>query len=155
AQSPNVSLNAAGQASFSIASLALGPHQIRATYNGDANFQASTSGSLTQTVDRAGTATTVTASANASSRGQVVTFTAQVVSAVDPSTGPPTGTVTFLIDGVAQVLDGNLVSGQAAFTTDTLGAGSHTILARYNGDTNFQPSTSAGWTQTVKAGSST
>jgi hypothetical protein len=48
-------LNASGQATFTITTLAVGSHSITATYGGDANFTASTSPPLTQTVQPLGT----------------------------------------------------------------------------------------------------
>ena len=51
-----------GQATFSAAALAPGPHSITATYAGDADFNGSTTAAaLSQTVKQAATATTVTA----------------------------------------------------------------------------------------------
>jgi len=43
-------LNSSGQATFTISTLAVGPHSITASYGGDANFSGSTSSKLTQTV---------------------------------------------------------------------------------------------------------
>jgi hypothetical protein len=47
-----VALNAAGQASFTTSSLAVGTHQITAVYGGSSNFLTSTSAILVQTVTR-------------------------------------------------------------------------------------------------------
>jgi hypothetical protein len=80
--------------------------------------------------------------------GQSVTLTA-TVAAADPETGNPTGTVTFL-DGTTQLATATLnSSGQASFTTSTLPAGTHTITARYSGDSVFLFSTSVALTQSV------
>ena len=68
-----------GVASFTT-SLNAGTYDIRATYNGDANFLSS-SGAVPQVVDRAPTTTTLISSANPVYRGQPLTFTAQVTSA--------------------------------------------------------------------------
>ena len=71
-----------------------------------------------------------------------VTFTA-TVSAGRPGAGTPTGTVTFK-EGATVLGTGTVnASGQATYTTSSLGAGSHTITAVYNGDTNFNASTGA------------
>ena len=77
-----------GQVSYTNAALAVAAHLITAVYNGDANFNTSTSGAVTQTVNQAGTTTTVASSANPSVFGQAVTFTA-TVSAVAPGAGTP------------------------------------------------------------------
>ncbi|HYL37987.1 MAG TPA: Ig-like domain-containing protein [Bryobacteraceae bacterium] len=138
-------LNASGHASFSTASLAAGPHSISATYGGSANFAGSASSNLPQTVNQAGTTTTVSSSANPSILGQMVTFTATVTSAG----GTPTGTVTFK-DG-ATVLTSSALngSGQATFSTSTLATGSHSITAAYAGTVNFASSVSGVLNQTV------
>src|SRR6202008_4129514 len=89
---------------------------------------------------QANTSTGVTSSANPSVFGQIVTFTA-TVSAALPGAGSPTGTVTFK-DGATALgtvsLNG---SAQAGVSTAPLAAGSHTISAVYNGDSNFASST--------------
>ena len=97
------------------------------------------------------TITTLTSSPNPSDFGAPVTFTATVTPSPSPGSGAPTGTVTFIIDGtpVATVpLDG-ANPGHAIFTTSGLGPGSHTVVARYNGDAFYFPSTSAPLIQVV------
>ncbi|MDP9073432.1 MAG: Ig-like domain-containing protein, partial [Actinomycetota bacterium] len=75
--------------------------------------------------------------------GQSVTFTATVAPA-GPSSTSPAGTVEFLLDGQAvPVATMDLVGGQASFTTSGLSAGPHTVTARYSGDANYAPSSSA------------
>src|SRR5205814_1115709 len=93
--------------------------------------------------------TAVTSSANPSVFGQSVTFTA-TVTATAPGTGTPTGTVVFR-DGGTPIGTNTLSSGQATFTTSSLSAASHTITVVYNGDANFNTSTSPNFTQTVNA----
>ena len=94
----NVTVNASGQATLTNALATAGSHTISAAYNGDASFNGSAASDLTQTVNTANSATTVSSSFNPSVFGQSVTFTARVV-AVSPGAGTPTGTVTFSIDG--------------------------------------------------------
>jgi ELWxxDGT repeat protein len=134
-------LDGSGQATFTTSVLTTGMHAITASYEGDTDFVASTSVAMTQTVDPAGTTTTIVASPNPSLYGQLVTFTA-TVSASLPGVGTPVGTVTFL-EGATVLstvpLDG---SGQAAFTTSVLTAGPHAITASYSGGTDFFASTS-------------
>jgi Bacterial Ig-like domain (group 3)/Dockerin type I domain len=50
-QGSPVPLNAAGQASLTIATLSMGPHLVSASYGGDSNFAVSTSVSISQAVD--------------------------------------------------------------------------------------------------------
>ena len=103
---------------------------------------------MTQAVNRAGTTTALTSSANPSVYGQAVTFTA-TVAAVSPGGGTPTGTVTFK-DGATILGTGTLdAGGRATFTTSSLAVGRHSITAVYGGDTNFSVSTSTVLTQTV------
>jgi hypothetical protein len=139
-----------GQANFSTTSLSVATHAITASYGGDANFSASSSGTVNQTVNQDGTTTTVASSANPSSSGAAVTFTA-TVSANSPGSGTATGTVTFL-DGGTSIGTGGLSGGKATFSTSSLSVGNHTITASYGGDANFTGSTSAAIVQTVNSG---
>jgi predicted transcriptional regulator len=140
-------LNASGQASFTISSLSAGSHSITAVYGGDSNFTGSTSPALTQTVvGQAGTSTALSSSPNPSTFGQAVTFTATVTPTSGSAT--PTGTVTFA-DGATTLGTGTLSGGQATFTTSSLSAGNHTITATYGGDAGFTPSTSPALSQVV------
>ncbi len=96
--------------------------------------------------------TAVSSTANPSTVGQSVTFTAVVTA---PSfQGTPTGTVTFIVDGQGQTpVTLALVGGndQAQFTTSTLSAGAHTVSASYSGDKNVSASSGSLPTQTVNA----
>jgi hypothetical protein len=101
----------------------------------------------TQTIDSGSTTTTVTPSANPSTYGNAVTFTATVAPVVSAA-GTPTGTVTFW-DGTTVLGTGTLSGGSASYTTSALAAGGHSITASYGGDSYFFTSTSAVLTQTV------
>ena len=91
------------------------------------------------------TALALTTGTNPSVYGQSLTFTATVTG----SGSTPTGTVTFM-DGATPLGPGTLDgSGQATFTTSTLGAGPHSITAVYGGDGSFATSTSPALSQTV------
>ena len=70
------------------------------------------------------------------------------MAAVSPGAGTPTGTVIFK-EGTTVLGTGTLSSGQVQFTTSSLGAGTHTIIAVYNGDTNFIVSTATALTHRV------
>src|SRR5205807_1216202 len=93
-------LGSNGQAALTISTLAVGSHSITTSYGGDTNFNGSTGGPLTQTVNKNGTTTSVLSSANPSVFGQSVTFTA-VLSPVTGTGGAlvPSGTVAFFADG--------------------------------------------------------
>jgi hypothetical protein len=133
-----------GSASFSTASLTGGSHSITASYSGDSNYSTSSSGTVTQTVNKAGTTTGLTSSANPSTTGQSVTFTATV------SAPAATGTVTFY-DGTTVIGSGGLSGGKATYATSTLAAGSHSISATYGGDNNYSSSNSSTLTQNVNS----
>ncbi len=121
------------------AGLSVQDHLITATYLGDGNFPGS-SISMVQTVNQATTTTALTINPTGNvSFGTSLTFTARVT-ADFPSTGIPTGTVTFW-DGVVPVGTGTLDgTGLASFSTSTLPVNFHTITAVYNGGGNYAPS---------------
>jgi hypothetical protein len=136
----NVSNN---QASFTTSTpLTPGVHTIIAKYSGDSVF-APSNGTLTQTVKQLGTVTLTSSPPSPSQPGQLVTFTAQMPQEAS-------GSVTFNIDGTDQLPPVNVSNSQASFTTATpLTPGSHAILAKYSGDSNFGSGTGS-LTQIVK-----
>jgi hypothetical protein len=136
-------LNASGQTTLPTASLLVGTHSITAVYGGGAGFAGSTSTVLTQTVNQAGTSTSVSSSRNPSVSGQTVTFTALV----SPSTA--TGAVQFFTNGPTLLGTVSLSGGKASLSTSALGIGSYSITASYGGDKNYTGSNSATLTQTV------
>ena len=79
-----------GLATFTTSSLPAGADKIIATFAGDSNLLASTSNTLTETVSNFATTTTLTSSANPSTYGQNVMFTASVSAT---SGGAPGGTI--------------------------------------------------------------
>jgi hypothetical protein len=131
-----ITLNGAGQTTFSTSSLAAGSHFIGINYSGDANFSAG-SAALVETIHRFATNTTVTSSPNPSDVGSVVTFTATVTST---GSGTPTGMVRFT-EGT-NVLRQEAVdsTGHATFSTAGLALGKHTITAAYHSDPVFAAS---------------
>jgi Bacterial Ig-like domain (group 3) len=143
-------LDATGKATFTTTALSLGTHTVRADYSGDSKFPAS-SGTVTQTVNRASTTTALASATNPSTANQSVTFTA-TVTATAPGSGTPTGTVTFTDTTSGTTLGTANVdtTGKATFSTTGLGIGTHTITASYAGTGNFAPSNRS-VTQTVNA----
>ena len=87
---------------------------------------------------KADTTTTVTTAPATSTYGDSVTYTA-TVGVVPPDSGAPTGTVTFFDNGTA-LGSGALTGDTATFTTSTLSAGSHSIMASYGGNSTFNAS---------------
>jgi hypothetical protein len=88
------------------------------------------------------TTTTLSSSANPSTYGSSVTFTATV------SPSAATGTVTFK-NGSATLGTGTLSGGKATYSTSALAAGSNSITASYGGSSSYNSSTSLALTQTV------
>jgi hypothetical protein len=83
--------------------------------------------------------------------GRLVSWTA-TVSADEPGSGTPTGTVQFYIDGNEFGPEVALVDGEAVSQeTSTLSEGIHEITAQYFGDTDFNGSTSNVWTFLINA----
>ncbi len=137
-------LDPSGVATVTTSALAAGSRAITASYLGDTIF-ATSSGSLTQTVNQAATTTTVGSNINPSVAGQSVTFTATV------SPAAAGGAVNFSIDG-AIVAGGPYAinaSGQATYSTAGLAVGAHPVVAIYAGSPNYAGSSSATLTQTV------
>ncbi|MFO0888837.1 MAG: Ig-like domain-containing protein [Isosphaeraceae bacterium] len=145
-------LNASGVATLANSTLSVATHPITAVYSGDANFTASTSGTLNQIVNPA-TNTVLQSNTNPSVFGQTVTFTATVSPAT--GTGTPSGSVTFR-DGTTTL--GSVAlndSGVATFSTSTLAVGTRSITASYGGDARFGSSDSNAVSQVVSQASTT
>lgn len=146
-------INAGGVATLSTSLLA-GTNNLQVSYPGDTNHQSSTG---SQSINASQASTTTTLAANPSGNltfGQSVTYTATVKAGL-PSTGVPTGTVTFK-DGATQIGTGTLdSSGNASFSISSLTIGSHTITAVYNSDGNYSSSTSSQLIQKVTGASTT
>ena len=126
---------------------------VVASFAGDStNLLSQNQGDLV--VSQSSSTTTLTSSANPSTSGATVTFTA-TVAAVAPGSGTPTGTVNFL-DGSTQIGTGTLDStGVATFGDSALAVGTHSITAVYAGDTNFITSTSSVLSQVVNQATTT
>ena len=93
------------------------------------------------TINLAMTTASLLASINPAAVGETVTFTLTV----KPTSGSgiPTGTITFSVDGGARAvvsLDG---TGNARYSSHSLGAGSHAIVAFYSGNSSYAPSSAS------------
>jgi hypothetical protein len=157
---PPVQLSVVGgvdEAQFTTSTLTVGQHSVSAAYSGDSHVSSSSGSLPTQTVNAPSlrtSTTTLTSSANPSTAGQQVTFTAVV--AATGFQGTPTGTVTFSIDGQAQSpVQLSVVGGmdEAQFVTTALTVGQHTVTAAYSGDAHVKPSSGSLPTQTVNRAS--
>jgi hypothetical protein len=136
---------ASGVAALTTRVLAVGTNALTATYTGNADYKTSTSAAVSEVTKAASTTSKVVSSANPSTAGASVTFTA----IVSPSTaGAVTGTVTFM-DGTTSLGTKTLSSGVAALATTTLPQGSDSITVVYSGSADYLASTSPALTQTV------
>ena len=135
-------LNAAGVATLTRSNLNTDPfgqpYPIVASYSGDASNLSSKSAVLSQHVLQTKTVATLASSANPSTQGQAVTFTAKITSPTVVITGPVTFSVGSSILGTAQ-----LSGGIAKFTTSALPVGSSTVKVTYSGDSNVAKSSSS------------
>ncbi len=130
-----------GQASFTISTLPVGHRAITAVYQGNANFNPSSSAVLSQSISRGATTVALTPLSRSVNLGQPVTFTI-AVNPVAPANGTVTGTVT-LRNGSIPLATVGLSNGLASFTTASLPVGRLSITAEASGDANFTGSTSA------------
>jgi hypothetical protein len=137
-----------GKATYSTSTLTGGSHSMTAVYGGDASDNGSTSPVVTQTVTRVNSSVTLSSSANPSTYGSSVKFTATVT----PNTA--TGTVTFT-DGSTTLGTGTISGGIATYSTSALTGGSHSIASSYSGDINYNGSASSVLTQTVNKATTT
>ena len=130
-----------GVASYTTGPLTLtgGTKSITVAYSGDTTYATSTSAILSEVVNKANTATTITSSANPSSSGQSVTFTIMVAPQI---TGTPTGSVTLKL-GTATLTTATLSGGSATYSTTSLPVGSDVVTATHNGSSNFKKSSGA------------
>jgi hypothetical protein len=101
---------------------------------------------ITNQTSTQATRTTLQSSLSTATYGQPVTLTATV--APTSGSGTPTGSVTFK-DGTVTLGTATLSGGKATFTTNQLGAGSHSLTAVYGGSTTYAGSTSAALTETI------
>jgi hypothetical protein len=115
----------------------VGTHNLTATYNGDAGFNASPVSAVEpHTVNKADTTAAITGDTpdpSVTGAPVLVTYTVTVNA---PGNGTPTGTVT-VTDGVASCI-GTLPALSCSITLTT--AGAHNLTATYNGNASFNAS---------------
>ncbi|HEY3707036.1 MAG TPA: Ig-like domain repeat protein [Terracidiphilus sp.] len=131
-------------ASFNVTINAGGSHNLQAVYAGDANYVASTASTVSVTVSKGATITTLTALPAILTAGVAETLTATIAAAngTGGTTTAFTGTVTFY-DGTTQLGSANVNSGTATLPNVTLSASTtHVITAVYSGDDSWGSSTS-------------
>src|SRR6202023_39937 len=96
-----VTLSGGTATSIATTTLSVGSHAVTAVYSGSANFNGAT-GTLSQTIGKAGTTTTLTSAPNPSVFGQMVTITA-TVSALAPGAGTPGSASVTFTDGTTTI----------------------------------------------------
>jgi hypothetical protein len=140
---------ASNKASISVAGgYSIGAHSIAAQWAGNTTYpEVDLAGTHKVVADP--TTTTIVSSKNPASVGESITFTSTVTSTY----GTPTGTVA-LTENDNLLGTVTLIAGAAAFSTSTLPAGTHTILASYSGDSTFAAS-SASLVETIDAAPTT
>jgi len=140
-----LSLNSTGGASLSISTLAVGSHNLTASYSGDGNYSTAVA-TLIQTVQSANTQITLTPSANPATYAQPVSLTAAIVS----NGSIASGSVTFTSNG--QGIGSAVLNpqGVATLTVSTLTPGNDSIVANYAGDGSASASSSTPLTLAVK-----
>ena len=99
------------------------------------------------TVVKANSSTTIASSANPSAYSTPITLTA-TVTPVPAGSAIPGGSMTFM-DGTTTIGSAAVNVGIATLATSALTAGSHALTAVYSGDSNFNTSTSSSLTQNV------
>jgi uncharacterized repeat protein (TIGR03803 family) len=140
-----------GVAQYKTSSLPLGYNTITAVYGGDSNDSGSTSPPLSQLV-REATTTTLVSSLNPSSYGLAVTLTVTVNSKLGP---PPDGeTISFKVSGVALPTCA-LKGGSCSLSTAIFPGGTDSIIAEYDGDSDFKFSQSKPLKQIVDQAATT
>jgi hypothetical protein len=128
-----------GAASTSVTGLTQTSHTLSATYSGDANYAAGGPISVGISV----TAVLLGASVSLSPVAQPLSSCSppQFAVTVSSSNPVPTGNVS-LFDGNTNIASGLLVNGRVLLTSPSLSSGSHTLTARYGGDSMHLPAVS-------------
>ena len=134
-----------GVATLTVSNLAIGQHDIAATYDGDGScYLGSPSDSVSQAI-MGYTTTSITSTENPSMDGDSVTLTATVVPK-ETSDVAPTGEVLFYDATTGESWESSVTSAAgsttafATMTTTGFEVGTHTIYAYYQGDSNFHAS---------------
>jgi Bacterial Ig-like domain (group 3)/FG-GAP-like repeat len=125
-----------GMATLNVSSLSVGTHQLKAVYDGDINFKASTSPILSFKVNKAASSTVLTAASTSPKVGVADLLTATVT-----GFSAPRGDVTFSADGntiCTVTLNGN---GKATCSWIPWSTSVSHLVAIYGGDNNYAAST--------------
>ncbi len=130
-------------ATIEVPSLPLGTHSITASFAGDENYRAMTSGAVTQKVVAETTTVTLTGVDEEVPYGQYVTMYPQVTSQIP---GPLAGTFWLYVNGV-RTYSASTIFPSFSFHADALGTDEYYVT--YEGSATQPPSVSAVYEQTV------
>jgi hypothetical protein len=145
-----VTFSATGPATVSGNTLTItgaGSVVVTASQAGNTDYAAANSVNKTITVTKATPSNVLSASASTIVHGSSITFTATLTGS--GSQVVPTGTVTFRNGGTALGTGTLNSSGVATYLTTTLATGTHSITAKYGGDSNYATVTSSAVSITV------
>jgi len=123
-----------------------GSHAVQGTYSGDANYNNSTSPSVTITVAKSATVTSISATPSVLTTGVPETFTATIapLSAVAGDVFTITGTVSFFDSGTTLLGTAPISSNTAILAGISLSnSAAHTVTAVYSGDATYTTSVSS------------
>ena len=134
----SVALNGSGVATYTTSSLAVGQHNITASYSGDAKDAPATSAVLAETVTAYGTQTNLATSATSLTTDQPLTL---LTTTVSTNGGAVTGTITFM-NGTASLGTAPVGANGTATLTLNPDSGTYNITAHYSGDAVNAPSVS-------------
>ncbi|MFO0675013.1 MAG: Ig-like domain-containing protein [Polyangiaceae bacterium] len=133
-------LDGTGHATATLSGVALGSHTYTAEYAASTGFLASTSSPLVHVVQRPFSSVALTTSVMNPVARQSITFVVRTA-AVAPQTALPAGNVT-ISEGSTLLATARLNgTGTASAIVGTLGAGTHVLTARTEGDSNYGPTT--------------
>ena len=136
-------LGTAGTYAYSTSFSTTGTHTVTAKYAGDTTHASST-GTVSVTASSSGstligTTTTVTASNTTPTTGATVKFTIAVASTTGSTV--PSGDVQIQVDGTGVGTEALGSDGTYAYSTSFSTTGTHTVTAKYAGDTTHASST--------------
>ncbi len=131
-----------GTARLTVSTLPVGSGRIQAIFNGTPDDLSSLSPSLVQAVDRFSTTTSLILTTQAQANGQVRSVLVATVASEGASGQSPVGTVIFRRNGHT-LGRARLTGGTAVLAIGRRAPSRGTFVASYQGNSRFQPSTSA------------
>lgn len=131
-----------------VTTLAVGPHNIVATYNADPNYSASSSPTASVTVTTGNTVLALGATPTSATYSASISLNASMTS---NGALPSSPSVTLTDNGNVLATVTLNTAGSGSFTTSTLSVGTHHIVASYAGDANNSAAQSQTVTVTILA----